>query len=131
MDQKETNAAAFSQAAWMDEGRGVESLPVYLARTMETRRMMAAALAALPFAVATFMAMLPFAVAWSLTEDLRKAAKDAAGRPAMGTMKPTGFQIGSFEIPQKLLSKLMKMEMSPDNLEKLQKGLDFLFSFVP
>ena len=45
--------------------------------------------------------------------------------------QPGGFKLGSFEIPPWLLTKLMQMDMSPENLEKLQSVLDFVFEAMP
>ena len=42
-----------------------------------------------------------------------------------------GFQIGPMEIPPELLRFLLKLEMSPENLKKLQKVLDCTFSLLP
>ena len=42
-----------------------------------------------------------------------------------------GFQVGPMEIPPELLKFLLKLEMSPENLKKLQKFLDFSFSLLP
>ena len=42
-----------------------------------------------------------------------------------------GFKLGSFEIPPWLLTKLMQMDMSPENLGKLQSVLDFVFEAMP
>lgn len=43
----------------------------------------------------------------------------------------SGFRLGSFELPPELLQKVMQMDMKPENLEKLQKVLDFVFSAIP
>ena len=50
------------------------------------------------------------------------AEKSAAGQ---------GFKLGSMEIPPELFGMLLKMDMSPENLEKLQKVLDFVFGIMP
>ncbi len=42
-----------------------------------------------------------------------------------------GFRLGPMEIPPELLQFLLKLEMSPENLKKLQKVLDFSFSLLP
>ena len=42
-----------------------------------------------------------------------------------------GFQVGSVQIPPEMLQFLLKLEMSPENLKKLQKVLDFSFSLLP
>ena len=45
--------------------------------------------------------------------------------------QPGGFKLGNMEIPPWLLTKLMQMDMSPENLEKLQRVLDFVFEAMP
>ena len=42
-----------------------------------------------------------------------------------------GFSLGGMNIPPELLKKLMQMDMTPENLEKLQKVLDFVFEAMP
>ena len=42
-----------------------------------------------------------------------------------------GFQLGNMEIPPKLLAWLMQLDMSPENLAKLQRALDFVFDAMP
>ena len=43
----------------------------------------------------------------------------------------SGFKLGNLEIPPELLARLMQMDMSPENLQKLQKLLDFVFEVMP
>ena len=42
-----------------------------------------------------------------------------------------GFKLGNMEIPPKLLAWLMQIDMSPENLAKLQRVLDFMFDAMP
>jgi hypothetical protein len=42
-----------------------------------------------------------------------------------------GFKLGGMNIPPELLSKVMQIDMSPENLKKLQKFLDVAFSVMP
>ena len=42
-----------------------------------------------------------------------------------------GFKLGGISIPPALIGKLMQMDMSPEDLEKLQKVLDFVLEFMP
>ena len=42
-----------------------------------------------------------------------------------------GFKLGNMEIPPKLLAWLMQIDMSPENLAKLQRVLDFVFDAMP
>lgn len=51
--------------------------------------------------------------------------------PDASAAQPGGFQLGGVEIPPQLLARLMQMDMSPENLSKLQKALDFLFEAMP
>lgn len=44
---------------------------------------------------------------------------------------PGGFKLGNFDVPPELLKKLMEMDMTPENLEKLQKLLDVVFAAMP
>ncbi len=45
--------------------------------------------------------------------------------------QPGGFKLGNVEIPPWLLTRLMQMDMSPENLAKLQSVLDFVFEAMP
>ena len=42
-----------------------------------------------------------------------------------------GFKAGNMNLPPQILQMLLSMDMSPENLKKLQKILDFAFSAVP
>ena len=59
-----------------------------------------------------------------------EAAEDA-GQPEPAAPQQGGFKLGNLTIPPELLTKLMQMEMSPENLEKLQGVLDFVFEAMP
>ena len=66
--------------------------------------------------------------------NMRNMNSDAQEDPQEedGTSAPAGgFKLGSMNIPPEMLTKLMEMDMSPENLQKLQKVLDFVFSAVP
>lgn len=56
------------------------------------------------------------------------AAGGAVSAPAL---QQEGFKLGNVTVPPELLKKLMQMEMSPENLEKLQKVLDFVLGSIP
>lgn len=58
------------------------------------------------------------------TGGVQEASEVAAGQQE-------GFKLGSITIPPELLKKLMQMDMSPENLEKLQKVLDFVLGSIP
>ncbi len=47
------------------------------------------------------------------------------------TVQTEGFKLGDVTVPPELLKKLMHMDMSPENLEKLQNVLDFVLGSVP
>jgi trigger factor len=42
-----------------------------------------------------------------------------------------GFRLGNMEIPPEMLGTLLSMDMSPENLEKLQKLLDIVLEAMP
>ncbi|MBR3202983.1 MAG: hypothetical protein IKF60_05300 [Solobacterium sp.] len=44
---------------------------------------------------------------------------------------PEGFQLGNLNVSPELLKKVMEMDMTPENLEKLQKVLDVVFAAMP
>lgn len=63
---------------------------------------------------------------------LNRGTPDAPrSEPDASAAQPGGFQLGGVEIPPQLLARLMQMDMSPENLSKLQKALDFLFEAMP
>ena len=43
----------------------------------------------------------------------------------------SGFKLGNISIPPALIRKLMQIDMSPENLEKLQGVLDYVFASMP
>ena len=59
--------------------------------------------------------------------NLQNAAGGSDGAPGADS----GFKLGNISIPPALIGKLMQMEMSPENLEKLQSVLDFVFEMIP
>ena len=86
---------------------------------------------ALQMQIARNMFMMPlqmmkgFAGLKGAAPDGGEAAED--GAPAQAG----GFQLGPMQIPPELLRFLLKLEMSPENLKKLQKVLDFAFEMLP
>jgi hypothetical protein len=42
-----------------------------------------------------------------------------------------GFRLGKVALPPELLQMALQIDMKPENLEKLQKALDFVFSALP
>ena len=78
------------------------------------------------------MCMMPMLFMQSFFEALGTAASDASGPEAAAPEgQKGGFKLGSFEIPPWLLAKLMQIDMSPENLAKLQRVLDFVFEAMP
>lgn len=64
---------------------------------------------------------------WMLPLQVTQGLVDLAEKTA-STGQTGGFRLGNLEVPPELLSRLMQMDMSPENLEKLQGVLDFLFA---
>ena len=61
-----------------------------------------------------------------------KGLKDKMGSMTGGDEgSKDGFKLGNFSIPPAMIGKLMQMDMSPENLEKLQGILDFVFEIMP
>jgi hypothetical protein len=63
-----------------------------------------------------------------LVDQAAKAAP-AEGRDAAANRG--GFNMEKMSIPPQLISMLMNLDMSPENLKKLQQGLDFVFGVLP
>ena len=76
------------------------------------------------------MFMMPFAMMQSFGKMVNHGA-GGADESDEGPGKQSGFKLGGFEIPPELLQMLLQIDMKPENLEKLQKALDFLFSAMP
>ena len=76
------------------------------------------------------MCMIPLCTMQTLSTMLGNLPGDAAPeKPA--SRQAGGFKLGDMEIPPEVLGTLMSMDMSPENLEKLQKVLDFVFEAMP
>ena len=75
-----------------------------------------------------FMMPMQFMQGMAGMMNMNGAAENAAGPAAerQGT-----FKLGNISIPPELLRTLMQMDMSPENLEKLQSVLDFIFEMMP
>ena len=73
------------------------------------------------------LCMLPMHFMQKLLEGLESGELTKGASEA----KPGGFKLGNVEIPPKLLAWLMQLDMSPENLGKLQRVLDFLFEVLP
>ena len=81
------------------------------------------------------MCMMPLCMMQTMSTMLGKFPGDAAPEKAApekaATGQAGGFKIGDMEIPPEILGTLLSMDMSPENLEKLQKLLDFVFELMP
>ena len=75
------------------------------------------------------MCMLPFQMMQAMASMFTGSA--ACGSKAEASQQGEGFKLGGFTVPPELLSKLMQMDMTPENLEKLQRVLDFMFEAAP
>jgi hypothetical protein len=75
--------------------------------------------------MAQSMFLMPFAMMQGLAKAMgsRPGGANATGQG--------GFKLGDIEIPPELLQMVLQMDMKPENLEKLQKVLDFVFSVMP
>jgi len=71
------------------------------------------------------MCMMPFYMLQNMVSMLSKLPGGMAPRQA------DGFKLGNMEIPPEMLGTLLSMDMSSENLEKLQKLLDILFEAMP
>ena len=78
--------------------------------------------------LAQMMWMMPMQLMQGMASGM---AQMGAAAQKEGAAKPGGFQLGGMTVPPALLQKLLQMDMSPENLEKLQKVLDFLFAAIP
>lgn len=75
--------------------------------------------------MAQSMFLMPFAMMQGIA-DAMGFKPGEAGEAGHG-----GFKLGNIEIPPELLQMVLQMDMKPENLEKLQKVLDFVFSAMP
>jgi len=79
---------------------------------------------------ASSMCMMPLQMTKAMAEmmagKMSGAAEAGSKAPASGA-----FKIGNFDVSPEMLQKLLAMDMSPENLDKLQKVLDFVFGMMP
>ena len=61
-----------------------------------------------------------------MPQDSQAAQEDGTPAPADGS-----FKLGNMNVPPEMLKYLMQMDMSPENLQKLQKVLDTVFAAIP
>ena len=76
------------------------------------------------------MCMMPFCMMQSMASMMGQFSGGAAPEKAAAG-QADGFKLGNMEIPPEMLGTLLSMDMSPENLEKLQKVLDILFEAMP
>lgn len=78
------------------------------------------------------MCMMPMQLMLAFLNGLAEDTPDAgAPESAAAEGQKGGFKLGNMEIPPKLLARLMQLDMSPENLAKLQRVLDFVFDAMP
>lgn len=79
------------------------------------------------FAAAMFM--MPLQMMKSMA-GMMSGAMDG-GAEEKSEAAPGTIKMGNFNVSPEMLQKLMAMDMSPENLEKLQKVLDFTLGMIP
>ena len=62
--------------------------------------------------------------------DISEGAGNTSDKASVNAMQE-GFKLGNLTVPPELLKKFMQMDMTPENLEKLQKMLDFTLNNIP
>ena len=81
------------------------------------------------------MCMMPLCMMQAMSNMLGNLPGDAAPEKAAAEKSVAGhaggFKLGDMEIPPEILGTLLSMDMSPENLEKLQKLLDLVFEVMP
>ena len=80
---------------------------------------------------AQYMFMMPFCLMQGAAGLMGQGVDKAADTDGGAAAPQAGFQIGGLTIPPELLQKLLQMDMTPENLQKLQGVLDFVFSAMP
>ena len=82
--------------------------------------------------LAQTLCMMPLQLMQSILSMLEAGMPDASEAEASAQEgQKGGFKLGNMEIPPWLLAKLMQLDMSPENLAKLQRVLDFVFEAMP
>ena len=109
------------QSSWMPQ------MPL-MAQGMEEAMQMMTQMFQMQMQLAQMMWMMPMQLMQGMAAGM---AQMGAAAQKEGAAQPGGFQLGGMTIPLELLQKLLQMEMSPENLEKLQKVLNFLFAAIP
>ena len=120
MNPQGPDGAQEGQSAWMPP------MP-WMAQGMEEAMQMMTQMLQMHMQFAQMMWMIPVNVMQGMAGIAQMGTAAQKGSAA----QPGGFQLGGMAIPPELLQTLLQMEMSPENLEKLQKVLDFLFAAIP
>lgn len=74
--------------------------------------------------IARTMFLMPFTM-------MQGVAEMFDGRQETEAPAQDGFRLGKVALPPELLQMALQIDMKPENLEKLQKALDFVFSALP
>lgn len=120
MNPQGADGAQEGQSAWTPPMPG-------MAQGMEAMQLMTQ-MFQMQMQLAQMMWMMPMQLMQGMASGM---AQMGAAAQKEGAAQPGGFQLGGMTIPPALLQKLLQMDMSPENLEKLQKVLDFLFAAIP
>ena len=120
MNPQAPDGAQEDQSAW------TPPMP-WMAQGMEEAMQMMTQMFQLQMQFAQMMWMMPM----HLIQGMAGMAQMGAAAQKKSAAQPGGFQLGGMAIPPELLHKLLQMEMSPENLEKLQKVLNYLFAAIP
>ena len=76
------------------------------------------------------MCMMPLYMIQNMASMMGGFSGDSASEEA-SSGQTDGFKLGNMRIPPEVLGTLLSMDMSPENLEKLQKVLDIVFEAIP
>ena len=120
MYSQDPNGTQEGQSAW------TPPMP-WMAQGMEEATQMMTQMFQLQMQFALMMWMMPM----HLMQGMAGIAQMGTAAQKKSTAQPGGFQLGGMTIPPEMLQKLLQMEMSPENLEKLQKVLNFMFAAIP
>ena len=130
MNLRGHDGAQEDQSAWTPQMHGMP-------QGMEAMQMMTQ-MFQMQMQLAQMMWMIPMHLMQGMSQmcaaaqkESATAQKESAATQKEGAQQPGGFQLGGMTIPPELLQKLLHMDMSPENLEKLQKILDILFAAIP
>ena len=110
------------------EGQSAWTPPMpWMAQGTEEAMQMMTQMFLMQMQFAQMMWMMPM----HLMQGMAGIAQMGAAAQKKSAAQPGGFQLGGMTIPPELLQTLLQMDMSPENLEKLQKVLNLLFAAIP